>query len=165
MSGACGANRQHRTVVDFAEYRMRMRAGVPSAQRAYYLVGLTHAVRHGAADRALRRSLADAIRAREPHAVVHDPVETWYRASAPNGTDRVEEFHRLTDLAAGSQVCVAVLPTRESVADAAAELRAAHGGGAVVVAITGETDDFLVRAFATTVLPDLSAFTDWVRAA
>jgi hypothetical protein len=153
------------TVVDFNEYRMRMRAGVPSVQRAYYLVGLTQAVRGGAVDRDLRRNLADAIRAREPHAVVHDPVETWHRASAPAGTDRVEEFHRLTDLAAGSQVCVALLPTPESVTDAAAELQAARRGGATVVAITGESGDFLVRAFATVVLPNLSAFTDWVQAA
>jgi hypothetical protein len=153
------------SVVDFAEYRMRMRAGVPSVRRAYYLAGLTHGVRHGVADRPLRHDLAEAIRAREPHAVVHDPVETWYRASAPSGTDRVAEFHRLVDLAAGSDVCVALLPTRESVTDAAAELQAARRGGAAVVAITTETDDFLVRAFATIVLPDLSAFTDWVQAA
>jgi hypothetical protein len=153
------------TVVDFADYRLRMRAGVPSTQRSYYLVGLTHGVRNGAVDRDLRRLLAAAIRATDRHAVVHDPVETWLRESAPNGTDRLEEFHRLTELAAGSQVCVALLPTPESVADAAAELQAARRGGATVVAITGECDDFLVRAFATIVLPDLAAFTQWVQAA
>lgn len=153
------------TVLDFTEYRMRMRAGVPSAQRSYYLVGLTHSVRHGTVDLALRHDLAAAIRAIAPHAVVHDPVATWHRASAPDGPNRADEYHRLIDLAAGSQVCVALLPTRESVADAAAELQSARRGDATVVAITGETDDFLVRAFATTVLPDLSAFTEWVQAA
>lgn len=153
------------TVLDFAEYRMRMRAGVPSRQRSYYLVGLTHGVRRGTVDRELRQRLAAAIRDIDPHAVVHDPVATWHRASAPDSTDRLDEFHRLTDLAAGSQVCVALLPTRESVTDAAAELQAARRGGATVVVITGETDDFLVRAFATIVLPDLTAFTEWVQAA
>lgn len=153
------------TVVDFADYRMRMRAGVPSTQRSYYLVGLTHGIRNGAVDRDLRRLVAAAIRATERHAVVHDPVETWLRESAPDGVDRVDEFHRLTELAAGSQVCVALLPTPESVADAAAELQAARRGGATVVVITEETDDFLVRAFATIVLPNLAAFTEWVQAA
>lgn len=153
------------TVLDFGEYRMRMRAGVPSSQRSYYLVGLTHGVRQRAFDRAARHDLVAAIRAFDRHAVVHDPVETWHRESAPDGTDRLDEFHRLTELAAGSQVCVALLPSKESVADAAAELQAARRGGATVVAITGETDDFLVRAFATIVLPDLAAFTEWVQAA
>lgn len=149
------------TVVDFADYRMRMRAGVPPrSRRSYYLVGLTHGVRRGSADRPTRRRLAEAIHDRDPHAVVYDPVETWHR-----GAGHLEEFHRLTALAAGSEVCVAWLPDRETVADAAAELQTAHRAGATVVAITGETDDFLVRAFATVVLPDLAAFTDWVQAA
>ncbi|TDV47915.1 hypothetical protein [Actinophytocola oryzae] len=153
------------SVVDFADYRMRMRAGVPSRQRSYYLVGLTHGVRRGTVDLDLRRHLSGAIRAVDPHAVVHDPVETWHRTSAPEGADRLDEFHRLTGLASGSEVCIAWLPDRDAVTDAAAELQAAHRGGATVVAITGENDDFLVRAFASIVLPDLDAFGDWVRAA
>ncbi len=153
------------TVLDFADYRMRMRAGVPPTQRSYYLVGLTHGVRQGAVDQDLRRYLAAAIRATDRHAVVHDPVETWHRESAPVEGDRLEEFHRLTSLAGGSSVCVAWLPTHESVTNAAAELQAAHRGGAKVVAITNHGDDFLVRAFATIVLPDLDAFTEWVQAA
>lgn len=153
------------TVLDFADYRMRMRAGVPSTQRSYYLVGLTHGVREGESDRDLRRHLADAIRATDRHALVHDPVETWHRPSAPPEDDRMDEFHRLTGLAAGSEVCVAWLPDRESITSAAAELQAARRGGATVVAITTHREDFLVRAFATIVLPDLAAFTEWVQAA
>ena len=61
-------------------------------------------------------------------------------------------------------MCVAWLPDRESVADAVAEVQAARRGGGTVVAITGEADDFLVRAFASVVLPDLDAFTDWLQA-
>jgi hypothetical protein len=152
------------TVLDFADYRMRMRAGVPSPQRSYYLVGLTHSVR-GWPDRDLRRQLAATIRAADRHALVHDPVETWHRASAPSEGDRLEEFHRLTSLAAGSEVCVAWLPDRESITSAAAELQAAHRSAATVVTITPHRDDFLVRAFATIVLPDLNAFTEWVQAA
>jgi hypothetical protein len=153
------------TVLDFADYRMRMRAGVPSTQRSYYLVGLTHGVREGEPDRDLRRHLAAAIRSVDRQAVVHDPVETWHRASAPPDTDRLDEFHRLTGLAAGSEVCVAWLPDRASITNAAAELQAARRGGATVVAITTHRDDFLVRAFATIVVPDLDAFSAWVEAA
>ena len=153
------------TVLDFADYRMRMRAGVRAPQRSYYLVGLTHGVRDGEPDRDLRRRLADAIRATDRQAVVHDPVETWHRASAPADGDRLDEFHRLTGLAAGSQICVAWLPDRASITNAAAELQAARRGDATVVAITPHRDDFLVRAFATVVLPDLDAFSAWVQAA
>lgn len=145
------------TVLDFADYRMRMRAGVPPTRRTYYVAGLTHTARHGAVD--LCHDLATAIRATDPHALVHDPVEAWQRN--PN----VTEFHRLVGLAATSEVCVAWLPTREAVTDSAAELRCAHRAGARVVAITPYQDDFLVHAFATVVVPDLRAFTEWVRAA
>lgn len=157
-------------VADFADYRLRMRAGGPaSAQRSYYLVGLTQGVHRGAqaVDRALRLRLAGAIRARDPHAVVHDPVEAWYGGADPvsDGPAGLAEFHRLTGLAAGSEVCVAWLPDRESVADSMAELLLARRAGSTVVAITGEADAFLVRAFASVVLPDVDAFAEWVQAA
>jgi hypothetical protein len=157
------------TVIDFAEYRLRMRAGGPAVGRpSYYLVGLTHGVRRGiaAADPDLRLRLADLIRDRYPHALVHDPVEAWYGGvPVPDGQAGLAEFHRLTGLAGGSAVCVAWLPDRESVADAVAELQVARRAGATVVAITGEADDFLVRAFASVVLPDVDAFARWVGAA
>lgn len=95
----------------------------------------------------------------DPHAVVHDPLTTW------QANQSVTEFHRLTSLAATSEICVAWLPTRETVTDAAAELQTAHRANATVVAITTEPDDFLVHAFASVVLPDLAAFTEWVLAA
>lgn len=149
------------SVMDFADYRLRMRAGAPSsAQRSYYLVGLTEGVRRGVRAADPRERLAGAIRGRHPKAVVHDPVDAWQRTDAPVPA----EFHRLTGLAADSDVCVAWLPDPESAADAVAEVQAAHRGGATVVAITGETDDFVVRAFATVVLPDLDAFTEWLHA-
>lgn len=153
------------TVFDFGEYRMRMRAGTPATQRSYYLVGLTHGVREGESDPDLRGRLVAAIRATDRHAVVHDPLATWHRVSAAYSEDRLAEFHRLTSLAAGSEVCVAWLPTRDSITNAVAELQSAHRGGATVVAITNHPDDFLVRAYATIVLPDLAAFTEWVQAA
>ncbi|MFI7676047.1 hypothetical protein [Actinophytocola sp. NPDC049390] len=151
------------SVMDFADYRLRMRAGAPGrSQRSYYLVGLTQGVRRGvrAAAAEPRRRLAGAILARNPRAVVHDPVDSWLRTE----TQVPAEFHRLTGLAGASDVCVAWLPDSDSAADAVAEIQAAHRGGATVVVITGETDDFVVRAFATVVLPDLDAFTDWLHA-
>jgi hypothetical protein len=147
--------------MDFADYRMRMRAGGPGqAVRSFYLVGLTQGARRGtrvvAADP--RRRLAGAILARHPRAVVHDPVDAWNRAEKQTPA----EFHRLTGLAAGSDVCVAWLPDRDSIADAVAEVQAAHRGGATVVVITAETDDFVVRSFAAVVLPDIESFADWL---
>lgn len=83
----------------------------------------------------------------------------------PAGPAGLAESHRLTGLAAGREVCVAWLPDRESVADSVAEVQVARRGGSTVVAITGEADDFLVRAFASVVLPDVDAFAERVRAA
>jgi hypothetical protein len=150
--------------MDFADYRMRMRTGTPAETRSFYLAGLTHGVRHGATavDRDLRTRLAGVIREEHPHAVVHDPVESWYGAETdPEPAD----FHRLAGLAAGSEVCVAYLPDRDAVADSLAEMQVARRAGGTVVAITGETDDFLVRTFASVVLPDVAAFSTWLRAA
>lgn len=98
---------------------------------------------------------------------MHDPVEEWYGAGGgvPAGPAGLAESHRLTGLAAGREVCVAWLPDRESVADSVAEVQVARRGGSTVVAITGEADDFLVRAFASVVLPDVDAFAERVRAA
>jgi hypothetical protein len=152
------------SVMDFADYRMRMRTGTPAETRSFYLAGLTHGVRHGATavDRDLRTRLAGAIREEHPHAVVHDPVASWYGAATdPEPAD----FHRLAGLAAGSEVCVAYLPDRDAVADSLAEMQVARRAGGTVVAITGETDDFLVRTFASVVLPDVAAFSTWLRAA
>lgn len=147
------------TVLDFPDYRMRMRAGVPRTRRSYYLTGLTEYARHGTTDRHRRQALANAIRAHDPHATVHDPVATWQRD--PN----VGEFHRLTALTATSEFCVAWLPTTESVTAAAAELQSAHRVGATIIAITDDPEDFLIHAFATIVVRDLAAFTEWVQAA
>ncbi|HEV7649882.1 MAG TPA: hypothetical protein VGP26_17180 [Actinophytocola sp.] len=156
-------------VADFADYRVRMRAGPPADVRSYYLAGLTHGVRRGggADDAEPRRLLADAIRAHHPHTVVHDPVAAWYGADRPAMPEpaRLAEFHRLTGLAASSEVCVAWLPDRDAITDSVAELQAARCGGGTVVVITGEADDFLVRAFASVVLPDVAAFADWLPAA
>jgi hypothetical protein len=146
------------TVLDFADYRMRMRAGVPRPRRSYYLTGLTEHACHGTVDLGQRHTLTNAIRVHDPHAVIHDPVVTWQRD--PN----VGEFHRLTALTTTSEFCVAWLPTKDSITAAAAELQSAHRAAATIIAITDETDAFLIHAFATVVVPDLAAFTEWVQA-
>jgi hypothetical protein len=152
-------------VMDFADYRLRMRSGTPAETRSFYLAGLTHGVRHGATavDRDLRTRLAGAIRDEHPNAVVHDPVESWY---ADGAADREPaDYHRLAGLAAGSEVCVAWLPDRDAIADSVAEMQVARRAGGTVVAITDDADDFLVRTFASVVLPDVAAFSTWLRAA
>jgi hypothetical protein len=148
------------SVTDFAEYRLRMRAGGGRvATPSYYLTGLIHGVRHGIVDRDTRQALAGAIRAAHPNALVHDPLAAWQLGPAETS---FTEFHRLTGLAAGSDVCVAWLPDREYLVDAVAELQAAHRANRTIVAIADPADDFLLRAYATVVLPDLAAFTTWL---
>lgn len=147
------------SVIDFAEYKLVMRAGPGlAAARSYYLVGLTNGLRQDAAVARARR-LAEAIRAERPDAVVYDPAESWPAAA---DHELVSEFHRLAGLAAESDVCVAWVPDRDSLAAAAAELQTACRAGRTVVVITGVPGEFLVRAFASVVLPDLDAFAEWL---
>ena len=146
------------TELEFAEYRLMMRAGarptrVPVA--SYYLVGFVQGVRRGwpTAD---HEALAGTIREHDPAAVLHRPVTSC------EAHGQAAELHRHIELAAASTTCVAWLPDRERISEAAAEMQAAHRGGSTVVAITGHRDDLLVRAFASVILPDLPAFGGWL---
>ncbi|MGH3875437.1 MAG: hypothetical protein ACRDSK_00200 [Actinophytocola sp.] len=144
--------------LEFAEYRLMMRAGVRPARApvaSYYLVGFVQGVRRGghAAD---HDALARTIHEHDSAAVLHRAVTSF------DELNPVAELHRHTALAAASTMCVAWLPDRQGISEAGAELQAAHRGGSTVVAITEHRDDLLVRAFASVILPDLPAFGEWL---
>lgn len=154
------------TELEHAEYRLMMRSGVRPATApvaSYYLVGFTHGMRRGQWA-AGHDALAVTIRQHDPAVVLHDPLNSSYvRGVATDQDAPGTELRRQTALAAASTVCVAWLPDQEWISDAAAELQAAYRGDSTVVAITEHRDDFLVRAFASVILPDVRAFTDWIR--
>ncbi|MFC0440025.1 hypothetical protein [Kutzneria buriramensis] len=157
--------------------------------RSFFLAGLMQGARSGAdvADQDYRRRLRDVIERHEPDAVVHDPVEIligWFAADEgriraahaalakrpvirrdeldPEVLDLIGGFHKLTDLAAASDVCVAWLPGREPSMGTAAEMQRAYLAGRTVVAITKMRQTLAILACSTVILPDLDAFEQWL---
>ncbi|MFJ2741492.1 hypothetical protein ACIO3O_17710 [Streptomyces sp. NPDC087440] len=159
--------------------------------RSYFLAGTMQGARTGAhlTDQSYREQLTDCLRARRPDAVINDPgvvMAEWLgshpadvRAAhaaladqpvvrhdelAPELRELTELFHRLTRLAAESDVCVAWLPGHEPSMGTAAEMLSAHRAGRTVVTITDMRQNLAVLSCSTVILPDLAAFTAWLDA-
>ncbi|MFF8288530.1 hypothetical protein ACF068_04750 [Streptomyces sp. NPDC016309] len=158
--------------------------------RSYFLAGLMQGARPGAhlADQGYRDRLRRSILERHPDAVVHDPhalMRDWIgdreeavrrghaaladapevRRSAhdPAVTALIDTFHRLTRVAAASDVCVAWLPDHEPSMGTAAEMLSAHRAGTTVVAITEMRQNLAVLACSDVILPDVPAFERWLK--
>ncbi|MFJ6522416.1 hypothetical protein ACIQJ4_29670 [Streptomyces filamentosus] len=156
---------------------------------SFFLAGTMQGARPGSAvlDQSYRLALRSCIEERVPGAVVHDPgvlmarweaglradVRAAHAALADTPVVRrrdlppelvalTDMFHRLTLLAARSDVCVAWLPGHEPSMGTAAELLSAHRAGRTVVSITGMRQNLAVLACSTLILPDLDAFADWL---
>ncbi|WP_369213815.1 hypothetical protein [Streptomyces flavofungini] len=165
--------------------------GVARRTRSYFLAGTMQGARTGAhlTDQSYRELLTGALRARRPDAVINDPgvvMAEWLgshpadvRAAhaaladrpilrhadlAPELRELTALFHRLTELAAESDVCVAWLPGHEPSMGTAAEMLSAHRAGRTVVSITDMRQNLAVLSCSTVILPDLAAFTDWLDA-
>ncbi|MFE9775284.1 hypothetical protein ACFYOV_27120 [Streptomyces sp. NPDC005931] len=157
--------------------------------RSYFLAGVMQGARPGArlADQSYRDRLRRGILERHPDAVVHDPhalMREWigaheqairqqhaaladasvvYRsAHDPAVTALVDTFHRLTRVAADSDVCVAWLPDHEPSMGTAAEMLSAHRAGTTVVAVTAMRQNLAVLACSDVILPDIAAFERWL---
>ena len=156
---------------------------------SFFLAGLMQGARPGAdlADQDYRRQLREVIKRHLPGAVVHDPVEIligWFAADEgrlraahaalagqpvirqdeldPGVLELIDGFHKLTDLAAVSDVCVAWLPGREPSMGTAAEMQRAYLAGRTVVAVTEMRQTLAILACSTVILPDLAAFEEWL---
>lgn len=158
--------------------------------RSYFLAGLMQGARSGAdlADQSYRDRLRRSILERHPDALVHDPhvlMREWigeheqairqahaalaatpelHRAAHdPAVSALIDTFHRLTEVAAESDVCVAWLPQHEPSMGTAAEMLSAHRSGTTVVAITEMRQNLAVLACSDVILPDLAAFERWLK--
>ncbi|MEV6683373.1 hypothetical protein AB0N09_41965 [Streptomyces erythrochromogenes] len=162
----------------------------PPLARSYFLAGTMQGARTGSdlVDQTYRERLTAALLARRPGAVVNDPgvvMAEWLAAHpgarpahaaladravlhhdrlAPELRELTVLFHRLTELAAASDVCVAWLPGHEASMGTAAEMLSAHRAGRTVVSITDMRQNLAVLSCSTVILPDLDAFTDWLDA-
>jgi hypothetical protein len=155
----------------------------------YFLAGTMQGTRQGAdvVDQGYRDALRGVIHGHDPDAVIHDPLLlmlSWFgdreqlvrqahsaladtsvvrRADLdPAVLELIDAFHRLTQLAADSDVCVAWLPGHEPSMGTAAEMQRAHLAGRTVVAITEMRQNLAVLACSTVILPDLPAFATWL---
>ncbi|BFU45365.1 hypothetical protein [Krasilnikovia sp. MM14-A1004] len=156
---------------------------------SFFLAGLMQGARPGAdvADQDYRQRLHEVIKLHRPDAVVHDPVEIligWFAADEgrirgahaaladqpvirrdrldPAVLELIEGFHKLTELAAASDVCVAWLPGREPSMGTAAEMQRAYLAGRTVVAVTEMRQTLAILACSTVILPDFAAFAQWL---
>lgn len=157
--------------------------------RSYFLAGVMQGARGGAvlADQSYREQLRRTILEHRPDAVVHEPgrlMQEWIGAheqailtghAALADTPEIHRdmldpavalltatFHRLTELAAECDVCVAWLPDHEPSMGTAAEMLSAHRGGATVVAVTTMRQNLAVLSCSDVILPDLAAFERWL---
>ncbi|MFE0171854.1 hypothetical protein ACFWZ2_06015 [Streptomyces sp. NPDC059002] len=163
--------------------------GGASPALSFFLAGAMQGAGTGAdlADQSYRWDLSSVIRRRRPEAVIHDPgrrmaewesatpYDVWAAHAALVGTPTVRRrelspalreltdmFHRLTLLAARSDVCVAWLPGEEPSMGTAAGMLSAFRAGRTVVAITPMRQNLAVLACSTVILPDLAAFAEWL---
>jgi hypothetical protein len=155
----------------------------------YFLAGTMQGPRRGAevVDQGYRTALRQAITDHDADAVIQDPLELmvkWFGGReqqvreahaalaeppvirridlSPTVLEIVEAFHRLTRIAADSDVCVAWLPGHEPSMGTAAEMQRAYLAGRTVVAITEMRQNLAVLACSTVILPDLPSFTAWL---
>jgi hypothetical protein len=167
------------------------RASCTSAP-SFFVAGVMQGSRRGAdlAQQDYRQALRARILERHPDAIVRDPGEimwremthsrdsirrdhaalisstSWRQADlSPPLTELVGMFHRLVDLAAESDVCVAWLPDHEPSMGTAAEMFGAYRAGRTVVAITSMRQNLAVLACSTIILPDGEAFSRWLETA
>lgn len=147
--------------------------------------------RHGAelADQNYREVLRGMIQDRYPDAIVRDPAALMWidtvhprveirsahaalanspivrrTALAAPVCELIDVFHRLTDLAGQSDVCVAWLPENEPSMGTAAEMLSAYRAGREVVAITPMRQNLAILACATLIVPTLQEFARWLDA-
>ncbi|MGW9434785.1 hypothetical protein [Streptomyces sp. NPDC055607] len=158
--------------------------------QSFFLAGLMQGARRGAdlADQGYRHLLTRTVLEHRPDAVVHDPeklMQEWIGADEsdilaghaaladtpevyrerldPAVALLVSAFHRLTLLAADSDVCVAWLPGHEPSMGTAAEMLSAHRGGATVVAVTAMRQNLAVLSCSDVILPGLPEFERWLK--
>lgn len=158
---------------------------VAKDRRTFFLAGTMQGSRPGAeqTDQSYRTALTECIRRRYPHASVNCPgalMQRWLgagadsirashaRLAAPGIVDaRLREpslarltgaFHRLVDLAANSDVCVAWLPEHEASMGTAVEMWSAFSAGRRVIAITPMRQNLTVLACSSLIVPTLAEF-------
>ncbi len=159
--------------------------------RSFFIAGLMQGARRGSdlSSQDYRRTLTDLLLARFPQAVVYDPGEVMWREMAHSReairtehaalasmplilrrelpaplVELTQTFHRLTHLAAESDVCVVWLPDHEPSMGTAAEMLSAHRAGRKVVSITDMRQNLAVLSCSDAIVPDVPAFEAWLDA-
>jgi hypothetical protein len=160
-----------------------------SAPPSFFVAGVMQGSRRGAelAEQDYRQALRTRILERYPDALIHDPGQIMWRdmkhardtvrsahaelRATPTFLQRelcaplrdlVGMFHRLVEMAALSDVCVAWLPGHEPSMGTAVEMSSAYRAGKIVVAITEMRQNLAVLACSSVIVPDIEAFSHWL---
>jgi nucleoside 2-deoxyribosyltransferase len=118
---------------------------------------------HTLEDQGYRERIAAALRARWPEAQIIDPVQLHPESPGYDDAMAKETLFAMAELARQSDAVIAYLPAASM--GTALEMYLAHQNGVPVLAITPMAQNWVVRALATHVFPDLDAFLVYVASA
>ncbi len=118
---------------------------------------------NGIEDQGYRGKIAAALRARWPAVDVIDPVVLHPESVTYDDAAAKETLFAMAELAAGSDVVIAYLPTASM--GTALEMYMAYQNGVPVLAITPMAENWVVRVLARRVFRDLDTFLGYVATA
>ncbi|MFL1486297.1 hypothetical protein [Marinobacter sp. LN3S78] len=161
----------------------------PLDGKSFFIAGLMQGARTGSklANQDYRKDLEQAIKSHCPNSPIKDPAKLMWQLNKSSRESIGEEhdllkhkeiidcrglspplselagiFHKLTDIAAECDICVACLPNHEPSMGTAAEMYSAYRAGKTVVAITGMTQTLAILACSTIIVPTIGHFGDWL---
>lgn len=120
-------------------------------------------VSSGIQDQEYRRRIAEALAARWPDVQIIDPFLLHPQSVTYDDAAARETLFAMAELAGQSDLVVVYLPVASM--GTALEMFMAYQQGVPVLAITPMSENWVVRAMARRIFPDLATFFDYVRTA
>jgi hypothetical protein len=114
----------------------------------------------GMEDQSYRSQIAAAVRARWPDVQIIDPLLLHPNSVAYDDAAARETLFAMADLAGASDVVIVYLP--EASMGTAIEMYMAYQRGISVLAITPMAENWVVRAMARRIFPDLQRFLEFI---
>jgi hypothetical protein len=128
-----------------------------------FIGGVMQASNHGKGivDQGYRQEIAAALRARWPDVEVVDPFVLHPNSVEYNDAAARETLFAMAELAAGSDLVIAYVPTASM--GTALEMYGAYQHGVPVLTISPLRENWVVKALSTRVFSDLASFLAFVQ--
>ena len=112
-------------------------------------------------DQDYRREIADLVREHLPQAQVFDPFDQHPDSLSYNPAQGRDVFFDLMDRASQTDILIAFLP--EASMGTAIEMWSAFHSGAVILTVSGLTENWVVRFLSDKVVPDIDALRGFLK--